>query len=75
MEQDYDMIEVIGKLTAPMSLMVGLKSDMYPCGGQLRIADYHSNCEIITMNKSGHTPLIDQPIRFLNELKRFAQAI
>lgn len=74
-EQDYDMIDVIGKLTAPMSLMVGLKSDMYPCGGQLRIADYHSNCEIITMNKSGHTPLIDQPIRFLNELKRFAQAV
>ena len=75
MEQDYNMMGVIEKLSAPMSLMVGLKSEMYPCGGQLRIADNHSNCEIITMNNSGHTPLIDQPFRFLKELNRFAQAI
>ena len=73
-EQDYDMISIVEKLNSPMSLMVGLKSEMYPCGGQLRIADYHSNCEVITFKKSGHTPLIDQPIRFLKELKRFAQA-
>ncbi len=72
-EQDYDMKEVIRNLSAPMSLMVGLKSEMYPCGGQLRIADYHPNCEIITLNQSGHTPLIDQPIRFLKELKRFSK--
>lgn len=74
-EQDYDMLEIIKKLSAPMSLMVGLKSEMYPCGGQLRIADHHSNCELITLSKSGHTPLIDQPIRFLKELNRFATAI
>ena len=72
--QNYDMIDIIKTLNAPMSLMVGLKSEMYPCGGQLRMADYHSNCEIITFNKSGHTPLLDQPLRFFKELKRFAQA-
>jgi non-heme chloroperoxidase len=74
-EQDYDMMGIIEELSAPMSLMIGLKSEMYPCGGQLRIADYHSNCETIVLNQSGHTPLIDQPIRFLKELNRFAQAI
>lgn len=74
-EQDYNMLNVIEKLNAPMSLMVGLKSEMYPCGGQLRIADYHSNCELVALNKSGHTPLIDQPIRFLTELTRFARAL
>jgi len=73
-EQDYDMREIIENLSAPMSLMVGLKSEMYPCGGQLRIADYHANCEIITLNKSGHTPLIDQPLRFLKELNHFAKS-
>jgi pimeloyl-ACP methyl ester carboxylesterase len=75
MEQGYDMKGVIEKLNTPMSLMVGLRSEMYPCGGQLRIADYHSNCEVITFNKSGHTPLIDQPLRFFRELNRFAQAV
>ena len=74
-EQDYDMIGIIEELSAPMSLMIGLKSEMYPCGGQLRIADYHSNCETIVLHQSGHTPLIDQPLRFLKELNRFAKAI
>lgn len=73
LEQDYDMKSIIENLSAPMSLIVGLRSEMYPCGGQLRIADYHSNCEVIPFNRSGHTPLIDQPIRFLKELNRFAQ--
>lgn len=73
-QQDYDMRPIVNTLRAPMSLMVGLKSEMYPCGGQLRMADYHSDCEIITFKNSGHTPLIDQPIKFLRELKRFAHA-
>lgn len=74
LEQDYDMETSIRNLKAPMSLLVGLKSEMYPCGGQLRIADYHKNCEVITFNNSGHTPLIDEPLRFLSELKRFASS-
>jgi len=72
LEQDYDMRAVLEKIEIPISLIVGMKSDMYPCGGQLRIADYSSNCEIIPFENSGHTPLIDQPIRFLKELKHFS---
>lgn len=72
LEQDYDMLKTFQDLTIPVSLMVGLKSEMYPCGGQLRIADHAKNCEIIPFPNSGHTPLIDQPLKFLKELKRFA---
>ena len=70
-EQDYDMQTIIEEMKTPISLIVGLKSEMYPCGGQLRIADYNKNCEVIPFVKSGHTPLIDQPFRFTKELKRF----
>ena len=73
-EQNYDMREVLKSLKTPMSILVGIKSDMYPCGGQLRIADQHSNCQIIPFTRSGHTPLIDQPWLFLNTLRRFTQS-
>jgi len=73
-EQDYNMLPTLEKIQTPISLLVGLKSEMYPCGGQLRIADYNPHCEIIPFAKSGHAPLIDQPIRFLHELKRFSVA-
>jgi len=72
LEQDYDMLETFRNLKIPVSLVVGLKSEMYPCGGQLRIADHVQNCEIIPFCNSGHTPLIDQPFKFLKELGRFA---
>lgn len=72
-EQNYDMRGVLKELTTPMSILVGIKSEMYPCGGQLRIADAHPNCRIIPFARSGHTPLIDQPWLFLNTLRRFAQ--
>jgi pimeloyl-ACP methyl ester carboxylesterase len=73
-EQDYNMLATLQKLEKPISLLVGLKSEMYPCGGQLRIADHHRNCKVIPFANSGHTPLIDQPIRFLKELMHFATA-
>ncbi|WP_231878177.1 alpha/beta fold hydrolase, partial [Oleiphilus sp. HI0117] len=61
-------------LNSPLTLVVGLKSTMYPCTGQLRIADHHPNCDVLTFRNSGHTPLIDQPYRFFQTLKGFAQA-
>lgn len=71
-EQDYNMLATFEKLNTPVSLLVGLKSEMYPCGGQLRIADHTKNCEVIAFSNSGHTPLIDQPFKFIKELQRFA---
>lgn len=74
LEQNYNMLDQMKNLRNRMSLIVGLKSEMYPCGGQLRIADHHPNCSVIPFTKSGHTPLIDQPLLFFRELGRFAGA-
>ena len=71
-ENDYNMLETFQNLNTPVSLLVGLKSEMYPCGGQLRIADHAKQCEVIPFNNSGHAPLIDQPFKFMKELRRFS---
>jgi pimeloyl-ACP methyl ester carboxylesterase len=72
LDHDYNMLETFENLNTPVSLLVGLKSEMYPCGGQLRIADHTKNCEVIPFTNSGHTPLIDQPFKFIKELSRFS---
>jgi len=73
LDHDYNMIETFENLNTPVSLLVGLKSEMYPCGGQLRIADHTKNCEVIPFKNSGHAPLIDQPFKFIKELHRFSE--
>ena len=74
LENDYNMLDTFEKLNIPISLLVGIKSEMYPCGGQLRIADHAKDCHVIPFNQSGHTPLIDEPFKFLKELHRFSAA-
>ena len=72
MEQDYDVVPKLSRLETPVSLLVGLKSDMYPCGGQLRIADHIKDCRVIPFENSGHAPMIDEPFKFIRELRKFA---
>jgi pimeloyl-ACP methyl ester carboxylesterase len=72
--EGYDLRAVLPSIDIPISVIVGLRSEMYPVGGQLRIADYAPNAEVIRFDRSGHTPLIDQPIKFSQELMRFASA-
>ncbi len=71
-ERDYDMRETLQSLRVPLTLLVGLKSEMYPCGGQLRIADYVDDCELKLFENSGHSPLVDQPLKFFQTLYQFA---
>jgi len=70
--EGYDMREAIANSSIPIDIIVGMKSDMYPAAGQLRIADLAKDCRVIPFTKSGHTPLIDQPIKLSRELLQFA---
>lgn len=72
-QQHYDMRPVLAGMTKPITVVVGLRSDMYPANGQLRIPDYAQHCELQVFAHSGHTPLIDQPIKFMRTLKDFAE--
>ncbi len=71
-EQDYDMRDVLTELDIPVSLLVGMKSEMYPPAGQLRMADQLKQVSILPFTASGHAPLIDQPVRLLHTLFRWA---
>lgn len=70
--QGYDLRAGIVESAVPIDIIVGMKSDMYPATGQLRMADLVKTGRVIPFSKSGHTPLIDQPIKLSRELLQFA---
>ena len=71
-EQDYDMRDVLNEIDIPVSLLIGMKSEMYPPAGQLRMADHLSNVRIVPFTGSGHAPLLDQPVKLLHTLFQWA---
>jgi len=71
-DEGYDLRSAVSGSRIPIDILVGMKSDMYPATGQLRMADLSENCSVIAFTKSGHTPLIDQPIKLSKELLKFA---
>lgn len=73
LHKDYDFFNELSELATPMSLLVGMKSDMYPSEGQLRMADYVQNCRVLPFTQSGHAPLIDEPLKLLKELHSMAR--
>ena len=70
----YDLRPAVANSEIPIDILVGMKSDMYPATGQLRMADLNPTCSVIPFTRSGHAPLIDQPIKLSKELFRFASS-
>ncbi|MBK9184952.1 MAG: alpha/beta hydrolase [Moraxellaceae bacterium] len=67
----HDYRESLRQCHVPVTVMVGMRSPLYNPLGQIAIADYAPYCKVIPFEKSGHVPLLDEPIKFGVELGRF----
>jgi pimeloyl-ACP methyl ester carboxylesterase len=48
-----------------------MKSPLYAPAGQMAIADYARYVRIVPFHRSGHIPLMDEPVKFIRELGQF----
>ncbi|MBC7171102.1 MAG: alpha/beta hydrolase [Polyangiaceae bacterium] len=71
LERDYDMREVVGALSIPMTVLVGGASRMYPPEGQRSIATLLPTARVIEVEGVGHFLPFEAPRRFQRELDRF----
>lgn len=69
----HDYRESLPQCPVPVTVMVGMRSPLYAPEGQMTIADYAPQGRVIALKKSGHVPLMDEPVRFIRELGRFLQ--
>ncbi|MBK6756508.1 MAG: alpha/beta hydrolase [Moraxellaceae bacterium] len=67
----HDYRESLRQCQVPVTVMVGMRSPLYNPLGQIAIADYAPYCKVVPFEKSGHVPLLDEPIKFGVELGRF----
>lgn len=68
---DEDYREAMLGLQRPVTWMMGQQSALYPVEGQLAVAQHMPDCDIVMMEKSGHTPLLNQPLQFQRQMIDF----
>lgn len=66
-----DYRKAIAELIAPATFFIGEQSTLYPSEGQLQVANSVQNSHYVLFHKSGHTPLITEPVKFSKEIARF----
>jgi non-heme chloroperoxidase len=70
-DNDYDWRPSLAKVRVPMTVMVGMRSRMYPAEGQLRIRDFVPHARIERIANTGHAIPFEAPVQFLRGLRRF----
>jgi pimeloyl-ACP methyl ester carboxylesterase len=73
-EDDYDWRPSLPGLEVPMTVLVGMRSTMYPAAGQLEIAKLVPHAKIVRFEGCGHALPFEAPGRFVRELSRFLAA-
>jgi pimeloyl-ACP methyl ester carboxylesterase len=66
-----DYREALAQLTSPVTFFSGVQSRLYPFEGQRLIAASLPHAKQIHFHKSGHTPLLSEPLKFARELGIF----
>lgn len=68
-QEDYR--SAISALNCATTFFIGEKSNLYPSIGQIQIAESLKKSEKIIFKRSGHAPLISEPIKFSREIGVF----
>ena len=71
LHHNEDYRDAIAQLACPSTFFIGEESKLYPAAGQKIIANSVKNSKQIIFEKSGHTPLISEPIKFVREIAQF----
>lgn len=71
LNQRNDYRSVIASTDIPMTFFIGEQSQLYAAEGQRLIAQSAKQPTTVMFEKSGHTPLFNEPVKFVKELGRF----
>lgn len=73
LNHDEDYRATIANLNCQATFFIGEKSHLYPADGQKIIAESPKNANSILFKRSGHAPLISEPIKFGREIQIFLE--
>jgi pimeloyl-ACP methyl ester carboxylesterase len=70
-DNDYDWRPSLEKIDVPMTVLVGMRSRMYPAAGQLKIRDHVPHARIERFYNTGHAIPFEAPRQFMRVLREF----
>lgn len=68
---DYDWRPTLPKIKIPMTVLIGMRSTMYPPEGQLLIQQLVPQARVVRFDNCGHALPFEAPLKFMWELRRF----
>lgn len=69
--QDYDMRGGLREITIPITIMMGMQSEVFPNPGVLYLNQQIPQSRLVKFAHSGHALFLTEPVKFWRELKRF----
>ena len=69
-----DYRDALARLQCPVTFFIGRHSALYAAEGQSRIASSLHNAHTVYFERSGHAPLLNEPVKFSRELRNFLRA-
>lgn len=69
-----DTRPALSRIRVPTTLMVGMHSRLYPPAGQLAMREAIPHARVVKFHRSGHIPIVDEPLRFQRAFNRFLMA-
>ena len=74
LSEDYDWRPTLPQIDVPVTVLVGMRSTMYPPEGQLQIPKLVPRAQLVRFEGCGHAFPFEAPLKFVAELKRFLVA-
>ena len=72
---EADAREILPTLGCPTLVMKGAKSRLYPPETASYIADHAPGADLVRFERSGHSPHLEEPERFVDVLRNWALAV
>ena len=69
--QNYDMRDGLKEISIPVTIMMGMKSEVFHNEGVLYLDKHIPQSKLIKFKRSGHALFLTEPVKFRRELKRF----
>jgi pimeloyl-ACP methyl ester carboxylesterase len=71
MDEADSVNAALGDIRIPTTLMIGMRSRMYPPEGQLAMTRAIRHARVVRFARSGHVPMMDEPLKFQRALAAF----
>ncbi len=74
LDERYDFSDALDAVRAPVTVMVGGASEMYPAGGQVQFAARVPRAAVVTFADAGHAVPYEAPVAFVRALRHALDA-